>query len=91
MILCIAIVKPFQAYAISSYYSLRSGGKTFITFLFDTGSLWVTAVPLAYFLSRFTDIPIIPLYPICLIPDILKSFLGAILLKKVNWTQRLTN
>ncbi len=90
MILCLAAVKPFQAYAISGYYSLRSGGKTLITFLFDTGFLWLTAVPLAFFLSRFTDMPIIPLYPICLIPDILKAFFGGILLRKVNWTQKLT-
>ena len=89
MILCLAIVKPFQAYAISGYYSLRSGGKTLITFLFDTGFLWMTAVPLAFFLSRFTNMSIIPLYPICLLPDILKACFGGMLLKKVNWTQKL--
>ena len=90
MILCIACIKPFQAYAIAGYYSLRSGGRTLITFLFDTGTLWVTAVPLAFFLSRFTDMPIIPLYPICLLPDVCKAAVGAILLRKVNWTQKLT-
>lgn len=90
MILCIAIVKPFQAYASSGYYALRSGGKTLITFLFDNGTLWVTAVPMAYFLSRYTSIPILPLYPICLIPDMLKAFIGAVLVCKVNWTQRLS-
>lgn len=90
MILCIGAVKPFQAYSICGYYSLRSGGKTFVTFLFDTGTLWATAVPLAFFLSRFTDIPIIPLYPICLLPDVLKCFIGTLLLRSDSWMHNLT-
>lgn len=90
LILIIAFMKPFQTYMYAGYYTLRSGGKTLITFLYDAGCLWVLTVPLAFFLSRFTGISIIPLYFICQLPDIFKCVLGAILLKKGNWIQNLT-
>ena len=90
LILIIAFMKPFQSYMYGGYYTLRSGGKTFITFLYDAGFLWALTVPTAYILSRFTSISIIPLYCICQMADILKCVLGAILLKRGKWIQNLT-
>lgn len=90
LILIVAFMKPFQAYMYGSYYTLRSGGKTFITFLYDAGFLWALTVPTAYTLTRFTNISIIPLYCICQMADILKCILGAILLKRGKWIQNLT-
>lgn len=90
LILIIAFMKPFQSYMYGSYYTLRSGGKTFITFLYDAGFLWALTVPTAFILSRFTNISIIPLYCICQMADVLKCILGAILLKRGKWIQNLT-
>ena len=47
--------------------------------------MWVVSIPLAYVLSRFTDMPIIPLYLACQLIDILKGILGFVLLKKGVW------
>jgi Na+-driven multidrug efflux pump len=47
-------------------------------------------VPLAFCLSRFTPITILPLYIICQSTDILKSFIGFRMLKQGKWIRNLT-
>lgn len=90
LILVSALVMPFGAYTLSAYFTLRSGGKVFITFLFDSGFVWVAMVPLAFFLSRFTNIPIVPLYLICNSTEVIKCVFGYIFLKKVKWVSDLS-
>ena len=85
-----AIVMPIDAFAHATYFTLRSGGKTLITFVFDSGFMWTCMIPVAFVLSRFTDLPILPLYAICQCPELVKCFLGAYMLKKGSWIQNLT-
>lgn len=73
----------------STYFTLRSGGKTVITFLFDSAFVWCMNIPVAYVLSRFTDVPIIPLYLICQLVDIVKCVVGFVLVKKGIWLNNL--
>ena len=90
-LICIcAATMPVHSYLNATYFSLRSGGKTLITFIFDSGFMWCCMIPVAFVLSRFTDLPILPLYAICQCPDLLKCFLGAHMLKKGEWIQNLT-
>lgn len=88
--ICIcAIMMPFNSYTNAAYFTLRSGGKTLVTFLFDSCYVWTICVPLAFCLSQFTAIGIIPLYAICQGLDILKSAIGAVMIKKGRWIQNL--
>lgn len=89
LILISAATIPFYAYVHAAYFTLRSGGKTGITFLFDCGFMWGLMVPTAFILSRFTDLSIIPLYLICQVPEIVKCFVGALMVKKGSWIQNL--
>ena len=90
-LICIeAAYMPFDSYANATYFTLRSGGQTFVTFLFDSCFLWLCCVPLAYCLSRFTDISIVPLFLICTSVNLLKCFIGAWMLKQGKWIQNLT-
>ncbi len=73
----------------ATYFTLRSGGKTVITFLFDSAFVWCINIPVAYVLSRFTDVPIIPLYLICQLVDIVKCVVGFVLVKKGIWLNNL--
>lgn len=84
-ILSAAVFMPVNAFANASYFTLRSGGKTLITFLFDSFFVCVVSVPVAYVLSRFTSIPIIPLYIAVQALDLIKCILGYILIKKGIW------
>lgn len=81
---------PLGAYLNPVYFTLRSGGKTMVTFLFDSCYLWFVTVPLAFCLSRFAGLPILPLFAICQAVDILKCILGAVLIKRGSWMQRLS-
>ena len=40
-----------DAFLNASYFIIRSGGKTFITFLFDSCYCWAVSIPVAYSLS----------------------------------------
>ena len=89
LILVAALFMPFDAFANAAYFVLRSGGQTYITFLFDSGFVWAVMVPLGFILSRFTGIDILPLYFICQSTNILKAAVGSYFLGKGKWIQNL--
>ena len=88
--ICIsALFMPFCAYTNAAYFTLRSGGKTLVTFLFDSCFVWCVCVPLAYVLSKYTSLPIVPLYFLCQATETLKCFLGGYMLKRGSWIQNI--
>ena len=90
-LICIAAcAMPFNAYTNATYFTLRSGGQTFVTFLFDSCFVWTVCVPLAFCLSRFTAMPILPLYALCMATDLIKCALGAYMIRQGKWIQNLT-
>ena len=86
-----AVMMPVNSYNNAMYFTLRSGGQTFVTFIFDSGFSWCVCVPVAYILSRFTALPILPLYALCVGVDILKIPIGAYLLNKGVWIRRIVD
>ena len=74
----------------SCYFTLRSGGKTLLTFLFDSVSMWIVNLPVAFILAHFTGVPLIPMYAIVQVVDALKTVLGLYLVKKGIWINNLT-
>ena len=80
-----ACFMPFHAFMHASYFTLRTGGKTIITFLFDSVFLWVVSVPAAYVLSRYTAINILLLVISISLLDIIKCVIGFVLVKKGVW------
>ncbi|MBO5371328.1 MAG: MATE family efflux transporter [Lachnospiraceae bacterium] len=81
---------PIHAFVNALYFTLRSGGKTFITFLFDSVYVWLVNIPLAFVLTRFTDMNIIWIYFLCQFVDIFKCLIGGILVKKKVWVNDMT-
>ncbi|MBQ1183245.1 MAG: MATE family efflux transporter [Clostridia bacterium] len=86
-----AIAMPFDSLTHSSYFTLRSGGKSLVTFIFDCGFMWCVSVPLAFVLSRYTNLNILPVYALVQGVYIIKSFLGLVLVKKGNWIRNIVN
>jgi len=84
-----AACAPLNSYCHCSYFTLRSGGKTFITFLFDCGFLWLLSIPLAFCLSRFTSLPILPLYILCQSLELIKCVAAYLLLRSGIWLNNL--
>lgn len=90
LILVGAVMMPFNSYTNAAYFTLRSGGQTLVTFLFDSCFVWTCCVPLAFILSRFTAMPILPLYLICQGTDLIKCVVGAFMIRQGKWIQNLT-
>ena len=89
LILLNSIALPFNSYTNATYFTLRSGGQTMVTFLFDSCFVWGFCVPLAYVLTRFMGIGIIPLFAICQATDLVKCVIGGIMIKQGKWIQNL--
>ena len=90
-LICVnAMLMPFISYTNATYFTLRSGGQTLVTFLFDSCFVWGVCVPLAYCLSRFTALPIVPLFAICQGTDLIKCAIGAYMIHQGKWIQNLT-
>lgn len=80
-----ALCMPIAAFMHAAYFTLRSGGKTFVTFLFDSVFLWCVSTPVAFVLSRYTDLNIVPLYLSVQLLDLIKCVIGFVLVKKGVW------
>jgi len=86
-----ALCMPLYACTNTTYFTLRSGGKTIITFLFDCGFVWLLSIPVAYILSRYTVMPIVLLYLVCQSLELIKSIIGLVLVKKGVWIENIVN
>lgn len=90
-ILIVALMMPVHAFNHAAYFTLRSGGKTFITMLFDSCFIWAVSVPAAFILSRYTSLPIIPIYFICEAIELIKSVIGFFFVKSDSWMQNIVS
>lgn len=84
-----ALTMPIDAFANATYFTLRSGGKVFITMLFDSISIFLVPLPAAFILTTFTSISIIPLYLTCQLLNLVKCIGGYILVKKGVWIKNI--
>lgn len=84
-----AVMMPMNAFTNSCFFTLRSGGKTAITFIFDSGYMWFVAVPAAYILSRFTAMPILMLYICVHALELIKCVMGFVMIKSRKWVNNL--
>ena len=85
MILIQALVLPLWSYTNACYFTLRSGGKTGLTFLFDFGTTWLIYIPLAYVLSYHTMLDIHIVFAIVNFAELLKVVLGYFMVRSDIW------
>lgn len=84
-----AVLIPVNALVNTCYFTLRSGGKAIFTFLFDSGFVCAVIVPVAFVLSRFTDISIVPLFAVVHGMMIIKGIIGFVMVKKKVWVNNI--
>lgn len=86
IIICVAIGSPLHAFMNACYFTLRSGGRTFITMLFDSVAIWAINYSTVFVLARF--VPEMPVVYIALadqLVNIIKCVVGYVLVKKKTW------
>ena len=90
-LICVtACFMPVHAFNNASYFIIRSGGKTFITFLFDSCFCWLASIPAAYFLAHYTQVPILPMYAMVCSIELIKVGIGLTLVNKGIWIRDIT-
>jgi Na+-driven multidrug efflux pump len=91
MIVISSCALPFFSFAHAAYFTLRSGGRVGVTFLFDSVYMWTVVIPTVVLLANFTDISIYQLYIVGNLAETLKCIFGVIFLRKINWARRLVS
>ena len=82
---------PIHSFAHVTYFTIRSGGRTVITFFFDALYAWVVSVTAAFLLTRFTDWSIVQIYLCVQFIDVLKVVIGLIMLRSDFWARNVVN
>ena len=89
-IIIFACFMPVNAFVSCSYFTLRAGGKTFITMLFDSVYEFCISVPVALLLVNFTSLKAQLIYTVIWGLVGIKSIVGHILIKRGVWINDLT-
>ncbi|MCR5292979.1 MAG: MATE family efflux transporter [Eubacterium sp.] len=84
-----AIFLPKDAFLHTAYFTLRSGGKTIITFFFDSVFMLVISVPVAYLLTLFTGLHVAVIFAAVHAADLIKCVIGYVLVKKGVWVKNI--
>ncbi len=74
-----------HAFANASYFTIRSGGKTLITFLMDSVFIMCVSVPAAFLMYYAFDLSVYTTFLIVQAIDIIKVIIGMTLVKKKVW------
>ncbi len=82
---------PLTSYVHGTYFTIRSGGKTFITFLFDCVFTWVVCLPIAFCLCQFTDLSVVWVFFFVSSADIIKAVIGTIMLLSGIWAKNVVS
>ena len=88
-ILISAVVMPLNAFCHCTYFTLRSGGKTIVTFLFDSVYTWVFMIPVATFLAKYTTLSITMVFLLVHATEFVKAVIGFFMVKSGVWLQNI--
>lgn len=91
LIIMNGVCQPIYGFVHATYFTLRAGGKSIVTFLFDSAYMWVLAIPVVFILCRFTALPIQLVYLISMLTDLIKCAIGFVLVKKGVWIHNIVN
>lgn len=90
-ILISALVMPLCSFSHCAYFTLRSGGKTIITFLFDSVYTWVLIIPFAYVLANYSSLSIQLVFFLVQFTEIIKVIIGFFMVRSGTWVQNIVD
>lgn len=84
-----AAIMPVCAFCHCSYFTLRSGGKTVVTFIFDSVYTWVIVIPVATILAKYTTLEIALVFALVQSLEFVKAIIGFFMVKSGVWLQNI--
>ncbi len=88
-LLIVSAFMPFHSILHATYFTLRSGGKTMLTFIFDSGFATFVSLPIAFILAKFTSLSAPWILASVNLIDVFKLIWAIILLIKGVWLHNL--
>ena len=83
------ILMPFYSFTHAAYFIIRSGGKTLITMIFDSGFVWILSVPCAFLLSHYTDLPLVWMVFAVQALELIKCITGGLFVRSGVWAKNI--
>lgn len=81
------VLMPISTVTNCAYFTIRSGGRTFITFLFDCVFNWLVCLPIAYLLCYHTGLGLVTAFFLVQCGDVIKCIIGVAMLKSGIWAK----
>ena len=89
LIFITGLIMPVIAFTHASYFIIRAGGNTLITFIFDCGYTWFIVVPLAWILSRKTGVSVPVMMFTVQWAEIIKCIMGEVMVRSGIWAKNI--
>lgn len=80
---------PIKAICHPAYFAIRAGGRSYITFMLDSGFSWFVVIPITWYIGRFTEINIVPFNFISCWTECLKAAICIYLLRSGIWVRNI--
>ena len=90
LICVMAVILPFECLSNGCYFTMRSGGRTVVTFLFDSCFTWAVNVPAAWLLAHRTGLAVVAVYALSAATVLIKDAVGLVLVHKRYWVNTLS-
>ena len=84
-----ALMLPVHAVVNAAYWTIRAGGRTYITMLSDSVFTWVVSVSIAWVLIHKTGLPLVEAYLFVNLADLIKMVIGIVLLRRGIWVRNI--
>lgn len=84
-----ACMLPVHAIVNASYWTIRAGGRTYITMLSDSVFTWAVSVSAAWVLIHKTGLPLVEAYLFVNLADLIKMAIGIVLLRRGIWVRNI--
>lgn len=85
----LGITMPIAAFVHVAYFTIRSGGKTVVTFFFDSVYTWVVTVMLSLLLCHYTTLDVRTVFFLVHFSDIIKLIISIPMLRSGFWANNL--
>ena len=89
LILITAAIMPCHAYTNACYFTLRSGGLTKLTMVYDCCFVWCVCIPLAFVLCRLTALPFVLCFAAVTATEGLKALFGRHFVQQGKWARNI--
>ena len=91
LIIVHGICLPADAFKNAVYFTLRSGGRTFMTFMFDGFAVIAVNYPIAFILSRFTQVGVVWILLAVQLGTLAECLVGYVLVRRGVWLRNIVS